>query len=40
MQSVVAVTCKVIRVFYMILAKGVNYDAVKLLDDIKRSQSA
>ena len=36
MQSVVAVACKLIRVFYTILTKGVDYDAGKLLGDIKR----
>ena len=40
MQSVVAVACKVIRVFYTILTKGVDYDAAKLLGDIRRPQSA
>ena len=35
MQSVVAVACKVIRVFYTILTKGVDYDAGKLLGDIR-----
>ena len=38
MQSVVAVACKVIRVFYAILTKGVDYDAKKLLGDIRRPQ--
>lgn len=35
MQSVVAVACKVIRVFYTILTKGVDYDAAGLLGDIR-----
>lgn len=39
MQSVVAVACKVIRVFYTILTKGVDYDAGKLMGDIKRPQT-
>lgn len=38
MQSVVAVACKVIRVFYVILTKGVDYDAEKLMRDIRRPQ--
>ena len=38
MQSVVAVACKIIRIFYTILTKGVAYDAEKLLGDIKRPQ--
>ena len=38
MQSVVAVACKIIRVFYTILTKGVGYDANKLMGDIRRPQ--
>lgn len=38
MQSVVAVACKIIRVFYVILTKGVDYNAEKLMGDIKRPQ--
>ena len=38
MQSVVAVACKVIRVFYAILTKRVDYDAEKLIGDIRRPQ--
>ena len=38
MQSVVAVACKILRVFYMILTKGVDYDAEKLMGDIRRPQ--
>ncbi len=38
MQSVVAVACKIIRVFYTILTKGVGYDANKLIGDIRRTQ--
>lgn len=36
MQSVVA--CKVLRIFYTILTKGVRYDPEKLLGDIKKPQ--
>ena len=36
MQSVVAIACKVIRVFYAILTKGVDYDPKKLMSDIHR----
>ena len=36
MQSVVAVACKILRIFYTILTKGVDYDAKKLIGDIKR----
>ena len=38
MQSVVAVACKILRVFYTILTKGVDYDGSKLMCDIRRSQ--
>lgn len=38
MQSVVAVACKMLRVFYAILTKGVDYDPVKLVGDIRRPQ--
>ena len=38
MQSVVAIACKVIRVFYAILTKGVDYDPQKLMSDIRRPQ--
>ena len=34
MQSVIAVACKIIRVFYTILAKGVDYDGNRLPGDI------
>ena len=36
MQSVIAVACKVIRIFYAILTKGIAYDGAKMLEDIKR----
>ena len=35
-QSVIAISCKLIRVFYAILANGVTYDSQKLLSDIHR----
>ena len=35
MQSLMAIACKLIRVFYAILTKGVDYDAIKMLSDIK-----
>ena len=38
MQSVVAVACKALRIFYTILTKGVEYDPKKLLGDIRRPQ--
>ena len=39
MQSLIAVACKLIRVFYVILTKGRSYDASKVLGDIKRPQT-
>ena len=39
MQSVVAVACKIIRIFYAILTKGVDYDGGKMLGDIRRPQA-
>ena len=38
MQSVAAVACKGLRIFYTILTKGVDYDAGKLMGDIRRPQ--
>ena len=38
MQSVVAIACKAIRVFFAILTKGVDYDPQKLTSDIHRLQ--
>ena len=35
-QSVIAISCKLIRVFYAILAKGAEYDGQKMLSDIHR----
>ena len=40
MQSVIAVACKILRVFYTILTKGVDYDGNKMLGDIRREQAA
>ena len=39
MQSVIAVACKLIRVFYTILSRGVDYDGAKMLGDIQRQAS-
>ena len=36
MQSVIAIACKLIRIFYTILTKGVDYDGQKMLSDIVR----
>ena len=38
MQSVIAVACKLIRIFYMILTKGADYDGRKMLNDIVRPE--
>ncbi len=38
MQSVVAVACKVLGIFFAILTKGVQYNPEKLLCDIRRPQ--
>ena len=35
MQSLIAVSCKLIRIFHVILTKGVSYDASKMLGDIR-----
>ena len=35
-QSLIAIGCKLIRVFYTLLTKNVKYDAEKMLKDIKR----
>lgn len=39
-QSVVALACKLIRVFWVILTKGVEYSSEKLVSDITREQAA
>jgi len=36
MQSLMAISAKLIRVFYAMLTKGVTYDASKMVSDIKR----
>ena len=38
MQSVIAVACKALRIFYTILTKGIEYNGGKLIQDIKRPQ--
>ena len=40
MQSMIAVACKLIRVFYLILQTGTTYDAAKLMSDIRRPVAA
>lgn len=36
MQSLIAIACKLIRVFYRILTTGESYDGAKMLSDIRR----
>ena len=38
MQALIAVSCKLIRVLYAILTKGVAYDGTKMLGDIHRPE--
>lgn len=38
-QAMIAVSCKLIRVFFAVLTKGVNYDADKMLSDIHRPET-
>lgn len=35
-QAMIAVSCKLIRVFYTVLTKGVDYDRFKMMSDIHR----
>lgn len=35
-QAMIAVSCKLIRVFYVVLTKGVDYDRFKMMSDIHR----
>lgn len=37
LQSLIVIVCKLLRVIYTILTKGVTYDSKKLLSDIKRA---
>jgi transposase len=38
MQSIIALSCRLIRIFFVILKKGVDYDGQRLMTDIKRPQ--
>lgn len=38
MQSLIAISCKLIRLFYVILTKGIDYDGTKMLSDIRRPE--
>ena len=37
-QAMVAVSCKLIRVFYAVLTKGIDYDRFKMMSDIHRKR--
>ena len=39
-QSIIAVCCKLIRIFYAILCKGIAYDSMKMQEDIRRPVAA
>ena len=39
MQSLMVVAAKLIRVFFVILTKGVDYDPMKMITDIKRPEA-
>ena len=36
----IAISCKLIRIFFAVLKKGVDYDARKMLEDIRRPEAA
>ncbi len=40
MQAMIAVACKLIRIFYVILRTGATYDAARLMGDIRRPKAA
>lgn len=35
MQSLIVIACKIIRIIYIILKKGVRYDSEKMMKDIR-----
>lgn len=37
-QSIIAVSCKLLRVFHVIATKSCSYDGQKMLDDVRRNQ--
>ena len=39
MQSLMAVACKPIQIFYAMLTKQVEYDAQKMISDIRRPET-
>ena len=40
MQSLIVIACKLLRIIFTILKKGITYDPQKMLDDIKRLEEA
>ena len=40
MQSMIAVACKLVRIFYLLLRTGATYDASKMMGDIRRPEAA
>lgn len=40
LQSVIAVACKAMRVFYKIMTSGIAYDGQKMIADITRPEAA
>ena len=38
MQSLMAIACKLIRIFYAMLTKKADYDSEKMLSDIRRPE--
>lgn len=36
-QALIAISCKLIRIFYAILSKGLKYDEQKLLNDMNKN---
>lgn len=39
-QALTAICCKMIRIFFTILSKGIKYDETKMIQDIKRPVAA
>ena len=39
-QAITAICCKMIRIFFTILSKGIKYDESKMIQDIKRPVAA
>ena len=39
-QALTAICCKMIRIFFTILSKGIKYDENKMIQDIKRPVAA